>query len=143
MRRTIPPPSRNRGTKIITTDLNELAEHLGATITTHTGGEKGRYYGGGLISLRDGLGPINRRCTLAHELAHHVLRHDPAATGWWRARQEREADRWASRLLISPADYAAAEAMHGPHPGAIAHELGVTVRLVEVWKDAKTAGDPR
>lgn len=119
-----------------TTDhnLEELAARLGATIITHDGGEKGRYYGHGIISLRRGLGPKNYRCTLAHELAHHALGHDPAATGWVHDRQERQANEWAARLLINPTDYATTEAIYGPHPATLAHELGVTVKVLKTWQ---------
>lgn len=118
-----------------TTDRNleQLAAQLGATIVTHDGGEKGRYYGHGIISLRRGLGPKNYRCTLAHELAHHSLGHDPAATGWVHDRQERQANEWAARLLISPTEYQLAEQLYGPHPAHLAAELGVTVKVLKTW----------
>lgn len=118
-----------------TTDpnLEQLAAQLGATIITHDGGEKGRYYGYGIISLRRGLGPKNYRCTLAHELAHHALGHDPAATGWVHDRQERQANEWAARQLISPTDYKLAETLYGPQQPLLAHELGVTVKVLKTW----------
>lgn len=118
-----------------TTDpkLEQLAAQLGATIVTHDGGEKGRYYGHGIISLRRGLGPKNYRCTLAHELAHHSLGHDPAATGWVHDRQERQANEWAARRLISPTEYQLAEQLYGPHPAHLAAELGVTVKVLKTW----------
>lgn len=119
---------------ITTTDPREVATRLGVTIVEHAGGEKGRYHGRGVISLRDDLGPIAARSTLAHELAHYVLEHDPAATGWIRARQERRADQWAADLLIAADAYRAAEQIHGPHAGAIAAHLEVTVHLVETWR---------
>ena len=115
-------------------DPDILAGVLGVRVTSHTGGEKGRYYGGGLISLRDDLGYVNWRCTLAHELGHYVLGHSPTASGWWSARQEKQADQWAANLLITPDDYAAAENTHGPHAGAIASELEVTCHMVNVWR---------
>ena len=118
-----------------TTDhnLEQLAAQLGAVIVTHDGGEKGRYYCNGIISLRRGLGPKNYRCTLAHELAHHALDHDPAATGWVHDRQERQANEWAARLLISPTEYQQAETLYGPQPQLLAHELGVTVKVLKTW----------
>lgn len=74
---------------------------------------------------------------LAHELGHlhygHDLRvrHDSPA-------DEIKADRYAALLLISPTAYALAESLC-EHPGAIAKELGVSIRLVELWRDwAKT-----
>lgn len=119
---------------ITTTDPREVATRLGVTIVEHAGGEKGRYHGRGVISLRDDLGPIAARCTLAHELGHYVLQHDPAATGWIQARQERQADEFAASLLINADDYRDAERDHGPHPGAIAAYLEVTRHLVETWR---------
>lgn len=129
-------PSLRWETMITTTDpnLENLTAAVGATIVEHDGGEKGRYYGQGIISLRCGLGPVNRRCTLAHELAHHVLQHDPQAVGWIRDRQERQADQWAARLLISPVEYATLETIYGPHPTLLAHELGVTVKVLKTWQ---------
>lgn len=115
-------------------DPDALAEALGVTLTEHAGGEKGRYYGGRHISLRRGLGPVNRRCALAHELGHLVSGHDPTAAGWFRVRQERQADEFAARLLISPVEYAAAETILGPQPSLIAHELGVTVKVLKTWQ---------
>lgn len=120
---------------ITTTDPNQIAEALGVTITHHDGGEKGRYYGHNTISLRRNLGHINRRSSLAHELGHLVLGHDPAAEGWHHARQEREADEWAANLLITPETYREAELANGPHAGAIASELEVTKHLVQVWRE--------
>ncbi|MER0007754.1 ImmA/IrrE family metallo-endopeptidase [Corynebacterium sp. KPL4064] len=119
-----------------TTDRNleQLAAQLGATIVTHNDGEKGRYYGNGIISLRRGLGAKNYRCTLAHELAHHALGHDPSATGWVRDRQERQANEWAARLLIFPTEYRLAEQLYGPHPAHLAAELGVTVKVLKTWQ---------
>lgn len=114
--------------------LEELAEQTGATVLTHGGGEKGRYYGRGIISIRKNLGPVNYKCTLAHELAHHILQHDPAATGWIYDRQEAQAERWAATLLIHRSEYMALEAQYGPHPSLLACELGVTVRLLKAWQ---------
>lgn len=76
-------------------DLDGLARRLGVVVKQHHGGEKGRYYGDGLISLRDDLGHINYRCTLTHELAHHILGHDPGRELW------RVAD-CANHLGVSP-----------------------------------------
>ena len=85
-----------------------------------------------LIVLADGLHPTRERCTLAHELGHAHYRH-PACRG--DVRLERQADRWAANLLISPAEYELAERLYGPHPGALARELGVTTHLVRVWRN--------
>ncbi|WP_257202323.1 ImmA/IrrE family metallo-endopeptidase [Corynebacterium cystitidis] len=121
---------------ITTTDLENLAHMLGLTITEHDQGEKARHYPArGVISLQRGLGPINRKCALAHELGHHFLGHQMPTSAWMHARQEHAADRWAADLLITPDSYRDAETSHGPHTGAIALELDVTKHLVEVWRN--------
>ncbi|WP_038549832.1 ImmA/IrrE family metallo-endopeptidase [Corynebacterium glyciniphilum] len=115
-----------------TTDPDTKAYALGIEITTHHGGERGRRYIDGTISLRDDLGPINRRCTLANELGHHVHNHQPIPA--MHDRQEREANDYAAELLIGPDEYQEAEALCDGHSGGIARELGVTVELVHVWQ---------
>lgn len=81
------------------------------------------------------------RCALAHELGHEHHQH-----AWSRdhdqARDEREADQYAARLLITADDYAVAEELCGSHAGALARELGVTRRLVEL-RQADFARDVR
>jgi len=37
-------------------------------------------------------------------------------------------------LLIDPQDYAATEGIKGPHPNVLAHELGVTVKVLKTWQ---------
>lgn len=118
-------------------NLEMLAATHGITITTHTGGEKGRWYSNTrTISIRRDLGWVNTRCTLAHELGHAICGHDSKAEGWFKERQEHEADTWAANLLIGQDEYMDAELIHGSCPGAIALELGVTVHLVRVWQNA-------
>ena len=74
-------------------NLEMLAATHGITITTHTGGEKGRWYSNTrTISIRRDLGWVNTRCTLAHELGHAICGHDSKAEGWFKERQEHEAD---------------------------------------------------
>ncbi|MFD6178183.1 MULTISPECIES: ImmA/IrrE family metallo-endopeptidase [unclassified Isoptericola] len=87
----------------------------------------------GLVLLNHRKSVLTQRCTLAHEMGHWSLGHD------WTLyhdveRDELAADAWAARLLISAVDYALAERLHGPHAGAIARELDVSTRLVEVWR---------
>lgn len=89
---------------------------------------------GGIVVLNPRRTMLTQRVTLAHEMGHWHHGHD-----WTidhdRERDEREADTYAARLLISPAEYALAEHLVGSHPGAIAAELGVTRRLVQLWRD--------
>lgn len=127
--------------KWVTTDMRPsrdpwaLADTMGATIGTHEGGPAGLYWGHGHITLRAGLGPLAARCTLAHELGHMAHGDHPHATGHTHRVQERRAWQFAANLLIAPAAYADAETLHGPHPGAIAAELGVTLWTLAVWRD--------
>lgn len=115
-------------------ELEKLAASWGVSIIHHTGGAKGySWVDKRIISLRHGLGEVQARCTLAHELAHHYYGDMPGVDGKRAAFQERRADRWAAERLISTADYELAERLHGPHLGAIAAELGVTRALAEVW----------
>lgn len=94
-----------------------------------------------LIVLSTRVPHWKARCALAHELGHAHFGHD------WsrdhdRRRDELQADQYASRLLISPLDYANAERLVGGHPGALARELEVTRRLVEL-RQADFARDRR
>lgn len=117
------------------TDPDHLVIEHRLVVLTHQGGEKGRRYPGGLITLRSDLGPVARRVTLAHEIAHHLAGDEPTEDPVLHARQERRAWEQAARWLISPAEYALAERLHGPHDGALAHELGVTTHLIRVWRE--------
>ena len=84
-----------------------------------------------LILIRKGLDYWKRRSILAHELGHAFHRDEHHGD----PRLELRADQYAARLLISEDEYRAAEHLHGPHPGAIAHELGVTPDVVTTWCD--------
>ena len=123
-------------------DLPALAAQHGVDIVWHHGGEKGRWHPARhTISLRAGLPARAERCTLAHELGHAVLEHDAGAhlPQWLVEKQERAADRWAAEILICEDAYRSAESALGPHPGAIAAELGVTVHLLNVWRVSRRA----
>jgi Zn-dependent peptidase ImmA (M78 family) len=60
------------------------------------------------ICIRSGLTQSGRRCVLAHELAHHVLGHQPHPDRLERGRMEVRAARWAACRLISLEELAAA-----------------------------------
>ena len=87
-----------------------------------------------LILLAPGLHPVEERCTLAHELGHASLGHTANASGWFAQRQERAADRWAARMLISPVEYELAERLYGHSPSLLAQELDVTTSIVTTWQ---------
>jgi Zn-dependent peptidase ImmA (M78 family) len=72
---------------------------------------------------------------LAHEYAHFVY-DDGCST----AAHERRAWEHAARMLITPAEYARAERLVGPHPNAIAAELDLTAVLVRAWRRQHHAG---
>ncbi|WP_376780693.1 ImmA/IrrE family metallo-endopeptidase [Timonella senegalensis] len=74
-----------------------------------------------------------QREVLAHEIGHvrygHDLRvrHDVP-------RDEYRADLYAARLLISPTEYALAEALCDGDLGAVARELRVSTKLLHTWQ---------
>lgn len=112
-----------------------MAAALGVTIARHGRGPKGHYrHATRTISIRRGLTGPALRCTLAHELAHAVAGDEPTGVQWVDDLREIRADEQAARWLISPDAYAAAEHLVGPHPGAIARELGVTLHILQVWQ---------
>lgn len=116
-------------------DLLRLVEENGLRLVERPG----RSFGGyepqtATIRVAPGL---TRRATcsvLAHELAHALLGHAPAADATTRDRQERRADEWAARRLITAEAYAEAEKVRGTHPASLAFELGVTVEIVTAYQ---------
>lgn len=125
---------------ITETELEQFAAAIGITVEDdHAGilqpGDLGGYFHDARrILLSPTLGPVNRRCTLAHEIAHALRGDEPTGSPHFDARAERAADQVAAELLISHVEYAAAESIYGPHSGAIARELGVTTHLLAVWR---------
>lgn len=87
-----------------------------------------------IIVVSSLLNTTQKRTTLAHELGHAHYGDEAVLDEPLREWQERRADEWAAQFLIDPHQYAAAEEMHGPHPGAIAQQLNVTRELAEVWQ---------
>ena len=116
-------------------DLDKIAELFGVRVgeTTDLDPEwNGMYlHDRRLILIRKGLDYWKRRSILAHELGHAFYGDEHHGD----PRLELRADQYAARLLISEDAYRAAEHLHGPHPGAIAHELGVTPDVVTTWCD--------
>lgn len=86
------------------------------------------------IRLSPGMTRRTTRSVLAHELGHAQLGHIPTPSATIRAQQERRADEWAARRLISPLAYAEAEKLRGPHLASLAFELEVTVELVTAFQ---------
>lgn len=135
MRWQIAPPMRKKVNLAITTlDLFDLAHHLGLEVTYHHGRGKGYYlHHAKRISLRDDLTERQLRSTLAHELGHAVRGDVPTGT-IFDARAERAADQFAANLLITEEDYINLESLHDGALDPMAHDLGVTVHLIQVWR---------
>lgn len=115
--------------------LLRLVEESGLRVVERSGPTRGGYdHAGMTIRLAPGMSVRTATSVLAHELGHAALGHTVSSHPAARARQERRADEWAARLLISPAAYAAAEAARGPHHASLAFELGVTIELVEAYQ---------
>lgn len=92
------------------------------------------------ITLHTKLTSYQERSTLAHEISHAHW-HDihttcPAES----ERMERRADAEAARNLITPAEYATAEAEVGSHIGALAEYLEVSTWVVEIWQREASYG---
>lgn len=116
--------------------LIRAAEDLGLRVQYRDLGRASGYlFAPGLVVLNRRRSELTQRVTLAHEMGHWWHGHD-----WTRdhdrERDEVQADRWAAAALITPEAYFDAERVVGPHPGAIARELGVTRRLVELRREA-------
>lgn len=112
--------------------LIDVAESHGYEVRWHHGGPKAAWLPQQrAVTVRHGMSDAETLCSLAHELGHAYY-GDPAGH---HPRYEKRADRFAARLLISPVEYAVAERAYGPHPARLAHELGVTVHLLDVWRD--------
>lgn len=115
-------------------DLEALIESLGVSILdTHDlpSGIDGMYlHHRKIILIRSSLDTWSHRSTLAHELGHAWYGDDQHGD----PRLERRADEFAAQILITPDNYRLAENAHNGCLGAIAYELGVTPRVLDVWK---------
>lgn len=115
--------------------LLRLVEESGLRLVERPGPTRGGYdHAAMTIRLDPGMSVRTATSVLAHELGHATLGHTVSTHPEARARQERRADEWAALLLISPAAYAAAEAVRGTHRASLAFELGVTVELVDAYR---------
>lgn len=89
-----------------------------------------------LIILRDGLHPVHERCVLTHEVVHvdhcdvQLAQVGPDGPRLSR-RQEHRADQEAARRLVSVDDLAVALLAHPTSPRGVAHELEVTVEVLQ------------
>lgn len=91
---------------------------------------RGHYeWRGDTIVLNPRLTAAQAAATLAHELGHRRF-GDTCST----PTGERRAWEYGAALLISHAEYRAAERAVGHHLSALAIELGVTPKLIEAWR---------
>lgn len=98
------------------------AAHLDDDVLGYWSPDEGRIY----WDLK--LTPNERRTTIGHELGHlHYGHHCDSE------RNERQADRYATALLIDPAEYARLESFN-PDRHYLADELAVTVELIEFYE---------
>lgn len=86
------------------------------------------------ITINSWLNDEQARSALGHELGHAWYEHTWSGRPHSDNEMERLADEWAAKFLIATHVYAAAEAEHGPHPGALAAALNVTADLVVVFQ---------
>lgn len=83
-----------------------------------------------VILIDQGLDAVGRRATLAHELCHIDLAHEPTG-GWFGRRMERDADDLsAQRLLPDVSAIAEAISLFPLQPGMVARELDVPLRTL-------------
>jgi len=135
--------SPDLGIGVAVDSVMAVAETLGLSVEFRDiGPASGFLYASGLVVLNIRHGAAAQRENLAHECGHAYWGHD------WRgrhdiSRDERIADRYAARLLVGVEGYARAERLVGPHPGALAKELGVTRRLIELRQEDFAGGRGR
>lgn len=83
-----------------------------------------------VILIDQALDMAGRRATLAHELCHIDLEHQPTG-GWFGRRMERDADMLAAaRLLPDPEQIADALAVYPLEPTQVAALLDVPLRIL-------------
>lgn len=120
-------------------DLIEHAAALGLRVKWRPLGRRtAELHSSGLILVNPNRTMPMQRMAIAHECGHWAHGHDWTRTHD-RERDERQADTYAARLLITPEAYRDAEEIAGAHLGALARELNVRVDLVRLWQDSYRA----
>lgn len=115
-------------------DVLEHARQLGLRVKWRDLGRRnGELHSSGLIIVHPRRNVNVQRFVIAHECGHWVHGHDWSAMHD-RAADERQADTYAADVLISPVEYRLAEQIAGSDARSIARELGVPVRLVDLWR---------
>lgn len=105
------------------------------------GRRRGEYkHSARLIVLNPAMSDVLQRSTLAHELGHAHYGDTWTDDEVIKKQREERANQYAAQLLISPLEYAIAEAIVGSHPGALAKELGVATYIVVAWQQHPPRG---
>ena len=84
----------------------------------------------GTIVVPTGMPERLRRSMIAHELGHAVYGHTASTP-----KSERQADKYAARLLINEDDYRQAESTYGTDVETLAFILNVSPGLIEAWRE--------
>lgn len=134
----MPPPNNTKGTMSrITIDvLERQAEHMGLKVLeSDIPGTTCGLYCDQLrtIWLADWLNDRQRLCTLCHELVHAKYRDLGCGTRFG-VKCERRARRETASTLISPVEFAMAEEVYGENAWMMAAELGVTIQVLEDYR---------
>lgn len=87
-----------------------------------------------LVILRPGLSQRSARCTLAHEIQHHLAGDTVTCSIFLHRKAELLASKRAAWMLVDPFEYVEAEALHEGHLASMAHSLDVTVRVLRDWQ---------
>ena len=87
-----------------------------------------------VIVVDESITRAERRCALAHEIAHMDMGDRPTDLCFFASRQETAADKLAARRLVDPHDLAAA-LRWTQDPREIAAELAVTLNVLALrWR---------
>jgi len=117
-------------------ELLQLATDMGLEVieATLVGKDGGYSHARGQIRLHRKMSERTARSVLAHEIGHAIYGHVPTHFGPIHLRQERQADQWAAKHLITIDAYQEAEARRDGHVPSMAYDLNVIPELVEVFQ---------
>lgn len=82
------------------------------------------------IAVKEGLPARYTRSLIAHELGHAHYGHTASTP-----KSERQADKYAARLLINEDDYRHAESTYGADTETLSFILNVSPGLIEAWRE--------
>lgn len=112
-------------------DLVSVAESMGLSVEWVDLGERSGELRPGRALINPRRSQLTQRAALAHECGHAAYGHDWTAAHS-KARDERQADLYAARLLIDDVELRRAIVEAGPDLRSVAKELCVPARLVQL-----------